>query len=234
MVFEYTTKEYCHNLESSVEEFPGDEAASRHHRRGKSMLTAKTCNEEKYYECVRYVLTHVPELYQFDGPNDGKLTYFKKYRNTQKAITKAVNILANGEDEKEKKERLYTGTPMACGGQQLLTVSNSTALMCISSLSPRAGSSPTPDYCAGTWTVCLANRGPANCEYSRAHGRDVRPAIAIESIMLISATLRERSRLVLWRLGWLPGKPQPCRCTTDHTSCMAHQLLHPINHHLWL
>jgi hypothetical protein len=47
------------------------------------------------YEYVRYVHAHVPDLYQFYGPEDGKLKHFK-YKNKQTAISDAVNILANG------------------------------------------------------------------------------------------------------------------------------------------
>ena len=65
--------------------------------------TPKTCDEGKYYEYVGYVLVHVPDLYQFYGPKDGKLRYFK-YKNKQKAISEAVNILANGSKKYRKKK----------------------------------------------------------------------------------------------------------------------------------
>jgi hypothetical protein len=49
------------------------------------------------------VLAHLPELFQFYGPEYGKLKYFK-YKNKQKAISEAVNILANGGIKYHKKK----------------------------------------------------------------------------------------------------------------------------------
>ncbi|KAI8638965.1 hypothetical protein BD408DRAFT_281003 [Parasitella parasitica] len=36
--------------------------------------------------------------------------------------------------------------------------------------------------------------------------------------MYVPASRPCRSRLVRYRMGWLPGKPRPCVCNTDHTS----------------
>ena len=65
--------------------------------------TPETCDEGKYYEYARYVLAHVPSLYHFYGPEDGKLKYFR-YKNRQKAISEAVNILTNGGKKYRKKK----------------------------------------------------------------------------------------------------------------------------------
>ena len=48
--------------------------------------------------------------------------------------------------------------------------------------------------------------------------RACRPSIGIDPILYLPATRLERNRLVRWRMGWLPGSPKPCPCTTDHTS----------------
>ncbi|KAI7864460.1 uncharacterized protein EV154DRAFT_397425, partial [Mucor mucedo] len=37
-----------------------------------------------------------------------------------------------------------------------------------------------------------------------------RPIIGNDPIMYIPMTIFERSRLIRWRMGWLPGKPKPC------------------------
>jgi hypothetical protein len=60
-----------------------------------------------------------------------------------------------------------------------------------------------------------------------------RPEIGIDPILLVPATRRERSRLLRWRLGWLPGKPRDCRCGIDHTS-RRHLMECPLlPQHLW-
>ncbi|CEP07591.1 hypothetical protein [Parasitella parasitica] len=38
-----------------------------------------------------------------------------------------------------------------------------------------------------------------------------RTTLGIDPIMYIPMTVHERSRLIRWRMGWLPGKPQACR-----------------------
>lgn len=40
-----------------------------------------------------------------------------------------------------------------------------------------------------------------------------------DPILWLPMTSRERSRLIRWRMGWLPGKPQPCKnCNVHRTS----------------
>ncbi|KAI8966914.1 hypothetical protein BDF20DRAFT_903547 [Mycotypha africana] len=36
--------------------------------------------------------------------------------------------------------------------------------------------------------------------------------------MYLPASRSDRSRLVRWRMGWIPGKPKSCPCGLDHTS----------------
>jgi hypothetical protein len=57
----------------------------------------------------------------------------------------------------------------------------------------------------------------------RAHPKKLllqrcRPTLGVDPILTVPATRRERSRLIRWRIGWLPGKPKPCPCGQDHTS----------------
>jgi len=60
-----------------------------------------------------------------------------------------------------------------------------------------------------------------------------RPTIGTDPILTVPATRRERSRLLRWRLGWLPGKPRECSCGTDHVS-RRHIMECPlIPAHLW-
>jgi hypothetical protein len=44
-----------------------------------------------------------------------------------------------------------------------------------------------------------------------------RNAVGIDPILYLPTT-RTGSRLLRWRMGWLPGKPLDCICTRDHTS----------------
>jgi hypothetical protein len=69
--------------------------------------TPKTCDEGKYYEYAHYVLAHVSSLYDFYDPGHGKLKYFR-YKNRQKVISEAVNILANGGKKYRKKKDANT------------------------------------------------------------------------------------------------------------------------------
>lgn len=104
MVVKYTTREYYNSLKTPAEEsFLQMKQQAGIIEVEKAMPTPKTCDEGKYYEYVHYVLAHVPELYQVYGPEDGKLRYFK-YKNKQKAISEAVNILANGGKKYRKKK----------------------------------------------------------------------------------------------------------------------------------
>ncbi|KAF7721706.1 hypothetical protein EC973_004295, partial [Apophysomyces ossiformis] len=45
-----------------------------------------------------------------------------------------------------------------------------------------------------------------------------RPVLGIDPILTVPATRTERSRLLRWRIGWLPGRPKECACLMDHTS----------------
>lgn len=45
-----------------------------------------------------------------------------------------------------------------------------------------------------------------------------RSKLAVDPILYIPATRTYRSRLIRWRMGWLPGRPVTCVCTRDHTS----------------
>ncbi|CAO3683568.1 unnamed protein product [Umbelopsis ramanniana] len=44
------------------------------------------------------------------------------------------------------------------------------------------------------------------------------PTLGIDPVLTVPATRRERSRLIRWRIGWLPGKPDDCPCSLDRTS----------------
>ncbi|KAG1390575.1 hypothetical protein G6F58_012950 [Rhizopus delemar] len=48
--------------------------------------------------------------------------------------------------------------------------------------------------------------------------RACRPALVVDPILYVPATRAERSLLVHWRLGWLPGKPEDCPCGRDRRS----------------
>ena len=48
--------------------------------------------------------------------------------------------------------------------------------------------------------------------------RGCRPLLGVDPILFVPCTRAERSRLVRWRLGWLPGRPEPCLCNLDTTS----------------
>ncbi|KAG2202299.1 hypothetical protein INT47_010747 [Mucor saturninus] len=51
-----------------------------------------------------------------------------------------------------------------------------------------------------------------------------RPIIGNDPIMYIPMTIFERSRLLRWRMGWLPGKPKPC------TNCNRINALTTLSH----
>ncbi|KAG1442200.1 hypothetical protein G6F56_011167 [Rhizopus delemar] len=48
--------------------------------------------------------------------------------------------------------------------------------------------------------------------------RACRPALVVDPILYVPATRAERSLLVRWRIGWLPGKPEDCPCGRDRRS----------------
>lgn len=45
-----------------------------------------------------------------------------------------------------------------------------------------------------------------------------RPKLSVDPILYLPASRTDRSRLIRWRMGWLPGRPHDCVCTRDHTS----------------
>lgn len=45
-----------------------------------------------------------------------------------------------------------------------------------------------------------------------------RTTLMVDPVLYIPASRTDRSRLIRWRIGWLPGKPHDCVCTTDRTS----------------
>ena len=48
--------------------------------------------------------------------------------------------------------------------------------------------------------------------------RVCRPDIGLDPVLYLPATRTDRSRLIRWRMGWLPGNPHECLCTQDPTS----------------
>ncbi|KAG1043810.1 hypothetical protein G6F43_011575 [Rhizopus delemar] len=50
-----------------------------------------------------------------------------------------------------------------------------------------------------------------------------RPYLGVDPILTLPMTVYDRSRLVRWRMGWLPGRPIACRCGHPHAS-RAHLL----------
>ncbi|CAO3623098.1 unnamed protein product [Mucor hiemalis] len=48
--------------------------------------------------------------------------------------------------------------------------------------------------------------------------RRCRPTLGFDPILSAPTTRQERSLLVRWRLGWLPGNPDDCPCDEDRTS----------------
>jgi hypothetical protein len=45
-----------------------------------------------------------------------------------------------------------------------------------------------------------------------------RPKLGVDPILTLPMSLLERSRLIRWRMGWLPARPVPCRCGASHAS----------------
>ncbi|OAD71055.1 hypothetical protein PHYBLDRAFT_171117 [Phycomyces blakesleeanus NRRL 1555(-)] len=45
-----------------------------------------------------------------------------------------------------------------------------------------------------------------------------RPSLGVDPILWLPMTNYERSRFIRWRMGWLPGRPQPCSCGLHTTS----------------
>ena len=45
-----------------------------------------------------------------------------------------------------------------------------------------------------------------------------RPKIMVDPVLYLPMTVFERSRIVRWRMGWLPARPVACRCGAPHAS----------------
>jgi hypothetical protein len=45
-----------------------------------------------------------------------------------------------------------------------------------------------------------------------------RPTLMVDPIMYLPMSVFDRSRLLRWRMGWLPARPVPCRCGAPHAS----------------
>ncbi|KAG1188457.1 hypothetical protein G6F35_014260 [Rhizopus arrhizus] len=45
-----------------------------------------------------------------------------------------------------------------------------------------------------------------------------RPVLRVDPILYLPASRADRSRLIRWRMGWIPGKPAPCSCGLGDTS----------------
>ncbi|KAG1390509.1 hypothetical protein G6F60_012959 [Rhizopus arrhizus] len=56
--------------------------------------------------------------------------------------------------------------------------------------------------------------------------RACRPVLRVDPILYVPASRADRSRLIRWRMGWLPGDPRPCACLFGHTT-RAHLMVCP-------
>ena len=96
MIRRYTTAEYYNSLKTQAEASRNQDKENRGIARlENSIPSAKTCDTINYLHHVNYVLMNASTLYEFYGPEDGKLRYFR-YKNQQKAISEAANIVVNG------------------------------------------------------------------------------------------------------------------------------------------
>ena len=48
--------------------------------------------------------------------------------------------------------------------------------------------------------------------------RACRPVLGVDPILVLPMSVWERSRLLRWKMGWLPARPVPCRCGHPHAS----------------
>ncbi|KAG1086115.1 hypothetical protein G6F39_012525 [Rhizopus arrhizus] len=53
-----------------------------------------------------------------------------------------------------------------------------------------------------------------------------RPVLRVDPILYVPASRTDRSCLIRWRMGWLPGDPRPCACLFGHTT-RAHLMVCP-------
>jgi hypothetical protein len=61
-----------------------------------------------------------------------------------------------------------------------------------------------------------------------------RPTLGIDPILKVPASRQEKSRLMRWRIGWLPGNPPICPCGSGRKLTRGHILVCPmIPAHLW-
>ncbi|KAI9287506.1 hypothetical protein BC943DRAFT_358032 [Umbelopsis sp. AD052] len=60
-----------------------------------------------------------------------------------------------------------------------------------------------------------------------------RPSIGTKPILTAPATRKERSRLLRWRLDWLPGQPRDCLCRQDRLTRKHVLECQLIPAHLW-
>ncbi|KAK4513149.1 uncharacterized protein ATC70_012943 [Mucor velutinosus] len=45
-----------------------------------------------------------------------------------------------------------------------------------------------------------------------------RPSLMVDPILYLPMSVFDRSRILRWRMGWLPARPVPCRCGAPHAS----------------
>ncbi|EPB87869.1 hypothetical protein HMPREF1544_05276 [Mucor circinelloides 1006PhL] len=45
-----------------------------------------------------------------------------------------------------------------------------------------------------------------------------RPTLMVDPILYLPMSVFDRSRILRWRMGWLPARPVPCRCGASHAS----------------
>ncbi|KAG2171679.1 hypothetical protein INT43_008059 [Umbelopsis isabellina] len=67
----------------------------------------------------------------------------------------------------------------------------------------------------------------------RARNAVCRPLIGPDPILALPAIRKERSRLLRWRLGWLPAQPLACPCGTHLTKKLCFQQCPAIPDNLW-
>lgn len=68
---------------------------------------------------------------------------------------------------------------------------------------------------------------------SRVLIRACRPVLRVDPVLFVPASRADRSRLVRWRMGWLPGKPRPCACGLGQTSRSHLVLCTMVPSYLW-
>ena len=80
---------------------------------------------------------------------------------------------------------------------------------------PAPLTTPLQQYLEGAWQQIMERiRNQPNRILLNA----CRPTIGLDPILSLPMTRIQRSRMIRWRIGWLPGKPVDCPCGSDHTS----------------